>query len=96
MSHCCFRASSTSSQQVEVHLDALEPGAVQVELYADDSDGPVRQEMRCIRPLPGAGGYVYGRQVPATRPATDYTARIIAYGVGVAIPLEAEFILWQR
>jgi glycogen phosphorylase len=83
--------------EVEVHLDALEPDAVRVELYADDSDGPVRREMRCIRPLPGvAGGYVYGKRVPATRPATDYTARIIAYRVGVAVPLEAEFILWQR
>jgi glucan phosphorylase len=85
--------------EVEVHLDALEPGAVRVELYADNADGglPVRQEMGCIRPLPGAaGGYVYGTQVPATRPATDYTARIMAHRVGVAVPLEAEFILWQR
>ena len=34
-------------------------------------------------------------QVPVTRPATDYTARVIAHRVGVAVPLEAEFILWQ-
>jgi glycogen phosphorylase len=84
--------------EVHVHLDQLDPGAVRVELYADADGGPpVRQQMRRIRPLPRvAGGYVYGVRVPASRPATDYTARIVAHRVGVAVPLEAEFILWQR
>jgi len=34
--------------------------------------------------------------VPAARPATDYTARLIPHGDGVAIPLEEARILWQR
>jgi starch phosphorylase len=34
--------------------------------------------------------------MPATRPATDYTARVIPNKDGVAIPLEAAQILWQR
>jgi starch phosphorylase len=85
--------------EVQVHLDALEPDAVRVELYAEalDPGPPVRQEMVRTRSLPGAvGGYVYGARVPASRPATDYTARIIAQRRGVAVPLEADFILWQR
>jgi len=85
--------------EVRVHLDELEPGAVQVELYAEAEAGglPLRHPMKRTRPLPGvAGGYVYCAQVPATRPATDYTARILPYGADVAVPLEAAFILWQR
>jgi starch phosphorylase len=85
--------------EVEVHLDTLEPEAVEVQLYADGfhEKDPVRQEMTCIRRLAGeAGGFVYGARVPATRPVSDYTARITAHRSGVSVPLEAAFILWQR
>jgi glycogen phosphorylase len=84
--------------EVEVHLDDLDPQAVRVELYADAGrGGPIRQQMQRIRAAAGAdGGYVYGVQVPAIRPATDFTPRIVAHRDGVAVPLEAEFILWQR
>jgi starch phosphorylase len=85
--------------EVQVYLDDLDPQAVRVELYADGVNGgaPIRQEMQRLRPLVGAtGGYVYGALVPATRPATDYTARVIPHCPGVAVPLEATFILWQR
>ena len=85
--------------EVEAYLNDLDPDAVRVELYADgrNGDGPVRQEMERVRPLAGAGGgYVYRAQVPAIRPATDYTARLIPHRAGVAIPLEAAPILWQR
>jgi glycogen phosphorylase len=85
--------------EVQVYLDALDPQAVQLELYADGVNGgaPVRQGLRRLRPLVGAaGGYVYGVLVPATRPATDYTARVIPFYPCVAVPLEAAYILWQR
>jgi starch phosphorylase len=87
------------SFEVQVYLDDLEPDAVRVELYADGVDGgaPLRQEMKRLRQLVGAAsGYAYGARVAATRPATDYTARLIPYQEGVAIPLEASAILWQR
>jgi len=42
------------------------------------------------------GGYVYRGEVPANRPPNDYTARVIPCCAGVAVPLEAQRILWQR
>jgi starch phosphorylase len=84
---------------VQVYLDDLDPQAARLELYANGVNGsaPVRQEMQRLRPLIGAtGGYVYGTSVPATRPASDYTARVVPDYPGVAVPLEAAHILWQR
>jgi starch phosphorylase len=85
--------------EVQVYLDELDPQTVRLELYADGVNGsaPVRQGMQRLRPLVGAaGGYMYAARVPATRPATDYTARVLPYYPGVAVPLEATHILWQR
>jgi starch phosphorylase len=85
--------------EVPVYLNDLDPSAVRVELYAEgvNGDGPVRQEMERVRQLDGApGGYAYSTRAAATRPATDYTARVIPHSTGVAVPLEAARILWQR
>jgi starch phosphorylase len=85
--------------EAQVYLDGLDPNAVRVELYAEEVGGapPVRQEMRRVgRPAGAAGGYVYRASVSAARPAGDYTARVIPHCSGVAVPLEAAQILWQR
>jgi starch phosphorylase len=84
--------------EVEVYLSGLDPNTVRVELYADGVNGgePVRQEMKAVRERVGAKGTLYSAQVPTTRPATDYTARVIPHCDGVAIPLEDTRILWQR
>jgi starch phosphorylase len=85
--------------EAQVYLGDLDPSAVRIELYADgvNGGGPVRQEMERVRQLPGgAGGYAYRAPVPAIRPATDYTARVIPQHTGVAVPLEDERILWQQ
>ncbi len=84
---------------VEVHLGDASPDTVRVELYADGAKGgdAVRQEMMRGRPLPGeAGGYIYSATVSSARPATDYTARIMPRCDGVAVPLEAGWIRWQK
>ncbi len=53
--------------------------------------------MKPVRDLVGAiNGYAYQVQVPATRPATDYTMRYVPYHDGVAVPLEEAHILWQQ
>ena len=85
--------------EAPVYLDGLDPSAVRVELYADSVGGetPIRQEMKRVRELASAnGGYIYSATVPAIRPAPDYTARIIPFHEGAAVPLETAQILWQR
>ncbi len=85
--------------ELQAYLNGLDPHAARVELYADGANGdsPVRQEMERVGPSAGeAGGYTYRARVSTTRPATDYTARLIPHYDGVAVPLEAARILWQR
>jgi starch phosphorylase len=53
--------------------------------------------MKNIHPLAGApGGFAFTAAVPSTRPASDYTARIIPRHDGAANPLEAPRILWHH
>jgi len=85
--------------EVQVYLNGVDPKAVRVDLYADGIKGgdPVRQEMKRVRQLAvAAGGTIYSAKVSATRPATDYTARVVPSCDGVAIPLEYARIVWQR
>ena len=84
--------------EADVYLSGLDPNSIQVELYADgaNSGEPERHEMRRGQKLAEENGYVYSTQVPATRPAPDYTVRVIPHRSGVAIPLESDQILWQR
>lgn len=84
---------------VQVYLNNLDPNVVRVELYADGVMGnnPVRQEMKRTRQLDNVpDGYVYNATVSAIRPLTDYTVRAIPYCDGVSVPLEVNFISWQR
>jgi glycogen phosphorylase len=85
--------------EVQMYLDGLDPELVRVELYADGVDGalPERVEMKRERQLVGAvNGYAYRACVSASRPASDYTGRVIPRREGVAVPLEENHILWQR
>jgi glycogen phosphorylase len=85
--------------EVQIYLNGLAPNAVLVELYADGVSGgsPVRQEMTRGRELVGAAnGYLYSARVPASRPAGDYTPRLVPHHSRAAIPLEAAHVLWQR
>jgi len=84
--------------QVQVYLDDLSPEAVKVELYAEELNGaaPAREEMTRGEPLVGAAnGFTYTVRIPATRPAADYTPRLIPAHQGASVPLEAPFILWE-
>jgi starch phosphorylase len=85
--------------EVDLFLNDLDPNAVRVELYAEGISGgePVRETMTYVRPAPDAGHVrVYQATVPPTRPASDYTARVVPQHPGVAVPLESTRILWQR
>jgi hypothetical protein len=83
--------------EVQVYLDELDPEAVQLELYAEGQNGsaPFRRPMNRGERLVGSqNGFMYAVQVPATRPADDYTPRLIPHYAAASVPLEASFILW--
>jgi starch phosphorylase len=83
--------------RVTTELGALDPGEVRVELYADDQRGgePTRIPMaRVDGTSDSATRSVYAGAVPASRPARDFTPRIVSAGVSASVPLEAPFILW--
>jgi starch phosphorylase len=85
--------------EAQVYLDDLDPHAVRVEFFADGIDGgePERVAMQSLRQLVGTpNGYAYRAELPSTRPASDYTVRVIPQREAVAVPLEAAQILWQR
>ena len=85
--------------EVRVALEGLDPEAVRIELYADPiADGrPVREEMKPLHRARDADGWhVYCATLSASRLASDYTARMIPRCDGLAIPLEASRIRWQR
>ena len=84
---------------VHVYLNDLDPEAVRVELYADAIFGgiPVRHEMTRMHPLIAAvTGFAYHASVPADRPESDYTIRLIPRHHAAEVPLEAAWILWER
>jgi glycogen phosphorylase len=85
------------SFEVQVFFGDLDPNAVCVELYAEGSkeSAPERHPMRRGERLLGSvNGFLYTMGLPATRPASDYTPRVIPNYAGAAVPLEAPFICW--
>ncbi|HUA15846.1 MAG TPA: alpha-glucan family phosphorylase [Verrucomicrobiae bacterium] len=101
-----LRFGSTTVQQqdqqyvfkVQVLLNGLNSEAVRVELYAEGEAGAaaITQTMTRGEPLVGAAsGFTYTAIVPATRPAADYTPRLVPQHAGALVPLEAPFILWH-
>lgn len=84
---------------VQVYLGNLNPDQVSVELYADSIQGgePVREVMTMSASrVDSPGMLTCSAQVSATRPASDYTARIIPRHPNASVPLEAGQILWQH
>jgi starch phosphorylase len=84
--------------QVQAFLDELDPDAVSIELYADEANGDRPQlhpMVRGDRLVGSANGFVYHSRIPANRPATDYTPRLVPCHEGALVPLEAPFILWH-
>jgi starch phosphorylase len=84
---------------VPVFLGEIPPGSVQVQLFADvKGDKPAEAVvLHQEQPIPGAmNGYIFAGEVPALRPADDYTARVVPYRDGVQIPAELPLVAWQR
>ncbi len=73
--------------------------AFRVELYAEplrESEFAVQAMAATAKGADAKGIVTYTAQVAASRPASDYTPRIVPYHPSVSTPLEAGQILWQR
>jgi starch phosphorylase len=84
---------------VPVYLESLDPKAVRVQLYAEplDEKGPEIHPMGRTEPVSGrANGWTYHARVPARRPVSDYTPRVIPACESAMVPLEARQILWYE
>ena len=85
--------------EVKVYLNDIDPNEVRVELYADGINGstPERQEMkRGLQPVGIDKEYIYNISVSSIGLRQTILRRVIPHYDGVAIPLEAAQILWQR
>jgi glycogen phosphorylase len=79
--------------EVQVYLNGLDPQNVELQIYADKP--PFVQKMDYVKQL-GSNMHVYHAAVPSSRPAKDFTPRLIPFFPGAFIPLEAPQILWQH
>lgn len=85
--------------EVPVYFNAINTATVQVELYAMgiNEEAPAIHKMTRGKKIEGVdNAYIYNASVASTRPASDYTARIIPCFPGISVPLETNLILWQQ
>jgi starch phosphorylase len=84
--------------EVEVNLGRLDPDSVRVELYAEPLDGEptLNHQMGPTAVVaPASGTYLYEKRIPATRPASDFTPRVMPFHL-LALPTEIRQMEWQR
>jgi starch phosphorylase len=85
--------------KVEIVPGGLHADQFRVELYAaQTTTGGRTPEVipACDSSVGPSGTLLYSVCCPATRPADDYTARVVPSHAGALVPLEASQILWQR
>ncbi len=85
--------------EVSVFLNGIDPGTVLVEIYAEGSEGKdsFRKTMNLKKPGQEPESlYTYTLEIPASRPADNYTPRVVPFLPGVSVPLELNLILWQH
>jgi starch phosphorylase len=83
--------------QVEVLPGDVAQDALRVELYAEPVAGgpPAIEAMSAEKAVGAAGVLLYAAEVPATRPASDYTPRALPRRPPALLPLESTHILWR-
>ena len=84
---------------LQVYLGANPPESVQVQLYAEPEAGEIVAllMMSCGCDIPGAiHGYVYECAIVTTRPASDFTPRVVAHHAEALAPIETDLIVWWQ
>jgi starch phosphorylase len=79
-----------------ISLNKINSDNILVELYADAQN--TNETERIVMQLQSSENSekIYKCIVQTTRPASDYTVRIIPCYENISVPLEDNFILWQR
>lgn len=88
---------------VEVDLGEIAADAVRVELYVNSLDSAssavetmTRNETAAVPSGDRKARFLYTASVGSSRPASDYTARIVPFNTTAHVPLEAAQILWEH
>lgn len=85
--------------QIPVYLNNIDPDAVSVQVYADPLTGSEPEIHECVKDKKlseTTNSYYYDVIIPAKRPISHYTPRIIPFHKDVSIPLETNQILWYE
>lgn len=85
--------------EVKIFPGGVDLAGLGVQLYANSfaTGNAVIEEMIPHSSVPDSGGgQIYAASVGASRPAGDYTPRIIPRHPDAFVPLEANEIIWQR
>jgi starch phosphorylase len=85
--------------RVDVHLSAVNPGTVEVQLYADsvlDKPHEVHAMTRASVVDAPTNTYRYEAEIKTSRPPADFTPRVVPALGGAMVPLEAPQVLWYR
>ena len=85
--------------RVTIASGVLPRDSFSVELYAN----PAPEDTTCVHPMsvfqdatPPSGFQTYSIELPALRPASDYTVRVVPHHEHARVPLEATAILWAH
>ncbi len=88
------------SFEARVRAGSLPPDSLRVELYADPEESTgeaLRVAMSRAEAIADlATGWVYRARVPSSRPASDYTVRVLPFHPALRAPIEERHIAWQR
>ena len=80
---------------VAVYLGEIAAEDIRVEAYADPPGETV--SLALDGPIQGAtGGYSCRGRIPGSRPAGDYTVRVVPCHAGVRVPAELSLVRWQK
>ncbi len=77
--------------QIQLYLGDVDPNKIQLQLFAEG----VKQELKRTQELPGKM-FLYQGSVPSSVPAEFYTPRVLPFNPDLSLPLEANYLLWQR
>jgi starch phosphorylase len=84
--------------RIPVALGGIDTDAVRVELYADPNGESlaVREPMKECAERDAAGTRVFECAIATSRPASDFTPRVVAFHPEARLPLELPLLTWQR